>query len=365
MSRNVAFVIEQVLGHITHAENLRRHLSSQEEFDAHWVLPTFETGKVGSRIPLYRSNWTVRAGLASRRAVRRLFKSDGIDAMFVHTQVPAMLMPDMLKKVPTIVSVDATPHQYDELGDFYDHEVGSGAVESVKDRAARLVFARATKVVAWSEWAAKGLVDDYAVDRERVEVIPPGVTVSEWRRPEPRESSSEPPRFLFVGGDFERKGGSILLEAFATLSGLGAELHIATRDDVTETEGVHVHHGLQPNSEELRALYHRCDIFVLPTSGDCLPMVLSEAGAASMAVISTDIAGIPEIVRDGDTGLLVPPGDAVALAVAMRRLAEDPDERLRFGARAQEHVSEHFDSEANAHRLVELIAETSRAGSQR
>jgi hypothetical protein len=82
-----------------------------------------------------------------------------------------------------VISVDATPRQYDELGSFYQHDVGPAAIERLKLRATRARFAEATHIVAWSAWAKQGLVDEYGVPADKVTVIPPGVDVAEWSEP--------------------------------------------------------------------------------------------------------------------------------------------------------------------------------------
>ena len=133
------------------------------------------------------------------------------------------------------------------------------------------------------------------------------------------------------------------------------ELHLVTKADVAPTPGVTVHRNLGPNSAELVALYHRSDVFCLPTRGDCLPMVLSEAGAAGLPTVSTAVAGIPEIVQDGKTGLVVPPGDRAALVRALQTLVDDPGLRLRLGIAAQAIVSRDFDAAKNVQRLAELL----------
>ena len=106
--------------------------------------------------------------------------------------------------------------------------------------------------------------------------------------------------------------------------GVAVELDLVTRDEVPDAGRRAAHHGLTPNSAELIALYHRADVFCLPTFGDCLPMVLSEAGAVGLPLVSTDVGAIGEIVRDGETGLLVPVDDVDALAAALRRLPTIP-----------------------------------------
>lgn len=354
----VAFVVEQTLGHITHTKNLESLVSADRRIDAVLAPIEFEVQGAAARIPVFSSNWTVRAGLRARRAVRRIRHGGPVDAMFVHTQVPAVLMPDRLRRIPTVVSLDATPIQYDELGVHYGHETGGARVEHLKWRANRACFARADTIVTWAEWTKAGLVDRYDVPADKVVVIPPGVDVARWATaPRERHPGGGPMRVLFVGGDLARKGGLDLVDAIRRLrqGGTPVEVDLVTRDDIAPESGISVHHGLAPNSPELIQLYREADVFCLPTLGDCLPMVLSEAGALGLPLVSTDVGAISEIVVEGRTGLLVPPGDAPALAAALRRLADDDGLRHQLGRGARQVVDERFDAAANARRLVELL----------
>jgi glycosyltransferase involved in cell wall biosynthesis len=354
----IGFVIEQTLGHITHTQNLQTNVPLDPTVEAHWGLIPWETAGLAARIPVYNSNWTVRAGLRARRAVARMVEQHSPHALFFHTQVPAVLATRWLKRIPSIISLDATPLQYDMLGAAYQHTAGSAWLEHQKWKLNRDCFRAAHTIVAWSRWAKQGLVADYGVPADNVEVIPPGVNPGEWCRPTPRALHQEPVKILFVGGDFQRKGGPLVWEAFRGLPAGQAELHLVTRAELPPAPGVFVYHDLQPNSPALKRLFHDCDIFCLPTNGDCLPMALSEAGAAGLPLISTQIAGIPEIVRDGETGLLVPPGDQAALTIALRRLVENPELRLSQGRRAAELVGREFDAQQNAQRLVNLLKQT-------
>ena len=363
----IGFVLEQSLGHVTHAANLRRVLPMEPSIRAELLDVAYDVDGLGARVPLFNSNWTVRAGVRARRGIGRMQRREPLDALLIHTQVPAVLCQRWMDRIPTVVSLDATPLQYDELGAHYGHQPGNERVERLKYRANRSCLHRAVHVVAWSEWTKRGVVDGYGVAPDKVTVIAPGVTPSLWTPPSlptdtPPVPEGGPVRILFVGGDLARKGGDVLLRAFAALRGALAdrpgapevELHLATGTSVPPTPGVTVHHGLKPNSAELISLYHRSHVFCLPTRGDCLPMVLSEAGAAGLASVSTAVAGIPEIVRHGETGLIVPVDDTVALTGALRTLVEDPALRLRLGGHARHLVAEHFDAEKNARRLVEL-----------
>jgi glycosyltransferase involved in cell wall biosynthesis len=360
---NIAFVIEQALGHITHGKNLQANVPKDPQVQPYWALVPWETRGLAARLPLYRSNWTVRAGWRARRMVGAIARQVKLDAILFHTQVPAVLSAGWLRQIPGVVSLDATPLQYDELGEFYGHAAGPAWLERLKWRLNRDCLAAARRLVAWTEWTKQGIVRDYSAPAEKVTVIPPGVNVREWLCPVPRAGRAGPVKILFVGGDLERKGGLLLLQAFRALreSSLGAapglELHLATRATLPAEPGLFVYNGMQPNSPALKQLYYDCDIFCLPTYGDCLPMVLSEAGAAGLPSVATAVAGIPEIVQEGETGLLVPRGDVPGLTAALARLAGDVDLRLRMGGRAVEVVSECFDSERNTFRLLKLLKE--------
>lgn len=347
-------VLEQTLGHVTHGQNLRRLLPGVEGFHPHFVPIEYDNDAWTRHMPGY-GNWTVRAGVRARRALRG--RRDR-DAIFVHTQVPAVLLGR--SDVPTVVSLDATPKQYDELGEHYAHDVGPERVEQLKTALNRRCFERAAHLVTWAHWTKQSLADDYGIDGSRVTVIPPGVDVERWLRPEgaPERGGDGVVRILFVGGDLARKGGLDLLAAMATLRdrhGDRVELHLVTPADVDDRPGVTVHGGMTPNSPELIALYQRCDIFCLPTLGDCLPMVLPEAGAAGLALVSTDVGAIGEIVRDDETGLLVPVGDVTALTAALDRLVGDTALRHRLAGNATELIRAEHDAATNAGRIVDVI----------
>jgi glycosyltransferase involved in cell wall biosynthesis len=357
----LGFVLEQTLGHVTHSKNLQDIIGNDHTVSSTFVQIPFSQSDRSRWVPGY-SNWTIRAGHRTRQAMRRLGGRHEVDTVFIHTQVLAVFTRRQMRTLPTVVSIDATPSQYDSLGPFYAHKRASDPVEWFKRWLNRSTFARAAHVVSWSDWGKESLIAEYGVPESKVTVIPPGVQVGRWSRPD----GSLPPdeavvRVLFVGGDLERKGGAVLLQAMrevrTALGGPGPriEVHLVTGAAVPPEEGVFVHSGLQPNSPELIELYHRAHIFCLPTLGDCLPMVLSEAGAAGLPLVSTRVGAIPEIVRDGETGLLVESGDVHALAAALSRLIANPALRHDLGSAAARLVRERFDAERNAHQLVQLM----------
>lgn len=360
-SYTIGFIMEQALGHVTHTKNLQAAVPNDRTVQAEWGLVPYEPSGIGARIPVFKSNWTVRAGLLARRQVAAMARRTKLDALLFHTQVPAVLSADWLRRIPSIVSLDATPRQVDSLGESYNHAQGPAAVEQLKWRLNRDCFRAARHLVTWSNWAKQGLIDEYEVPAEKITVIPPGVNAAGWARPTPRSRHAGPIKILFVGGDLKRKGGDLLLESFRALRHLGVELHMATREQLPAEPGLFVYNTMQPNSAALKQLYYECDIFCLPTVGDCLPMVLSEAGASGLPTISTRVAGIPEIIREHETGLLIEPNDGAALTDALQQLISNEPMRLQFGERAISRVAGEFDAERNAVRLLDLLKQVADA----
>lgn len=363
MSYRIGFIIEQVLGHVTHGQNLQTNIPKDPSIEAYWSLPAWEAPGLAGKVP----NWTLRAGLQARRDVADMRRRTELDALFFHTQVTAMLSRDWLRRIPSVVSLDATPLQYDSLGEFYAHGSGPGWMENWKWRLNRNCYQDARHLVTWSEWAKRGLVEEYEVPPDKVTVIPPGVNTSEWIRADPRRDEEGPVKILFVGANLERKGGLLLLKAFRslrakaeanTLNGRedgSIELHLVTRTAFASEAGLYVYNDMQPNSDRLKQLFYESDIFCLPTYGDCLPMALAEAGAAGLPLVSSNVAAIPEIVQVDETGFLVPPGDADALTKVLRRLIDHPNLRLRLGEQAAQLVQSEHDAERNTQRLLSLL----------
>ncbi len=185
----------------------------------------------------------------------------------------------------------------------------------------------------------------------------------------------EPPQILSVGRFVEKKGFTHLVDACARLRDRGYKFEclIVGGADAYQKQveqriadlrlAPHVRLLNAVTQEELRDIYAQSAIFALPCqvldSGDRdgIPNVLAEAMAMKMAVVSTSISGIPEIVDSGRNGLLTPPRDADAIAEALRRLLDSPALRQRLGEAARATIVEVFDSRSNTMALAELFEE--------
>jgi glycosyltransferase involved in cell wall biosynthesis len=109
------------------------------------------------------------------------------------------------------------------------------------------------------------------------------------------------------------------------------------------------------NQDRIRDYYRSAHAFVLPSFAEGIPVVLMEAMAMEVPCIATWVAGVPELIRDGANGLLVPPADEGSLAGAILRLMSDPDLRFKLGREARRTVLDQYDLDKNGERLVEIF----------
>ena len=284
---------------------------------------------------------------------RALTKSAGVT--FFHTHIAAAFALDWMKKAPSVVSTDITPLQYDALGAYYGHRPDRpGMRKTLKHWVRTAVFQRAACNIAWSEWAAHSIVADYHVPDENVKVIPPGINLDIWANAKPVRANTHKVRLLFVGGQFRRKGGDILLEAYQRVRTPLTELHIVTGEPVAGQPDVFIHRDLKPNVLELIQLFCNSDIFVLPTLGEAFGIAAIEAMAAGLPVIASRTGALPEILTP-TTGVLVPPGDVDALTVAMRTLIEKPDLRIQFGHAGRKRAQAAYCAKTNAGRIIDTL----------
>jgi len=216
-------------------------------------------------------------------------------------------------------------------------------------RLRRITSAPVHRMFAVSEATADhvrrlGLVDD-----QRLGVILNGTDVRRFARDERRRAEVRAfwgvPEGAFVIGTVGRmasvKNHALLLRAVAPLLGPSCQLVIAgDGDERRATEALVAELGvgdavhLLGTVRDVPAVMSGLDLFALSSDSEGLPMVLVEAMSASLPVVATEVGGVPKVVRRGETGLLVPAGDADALGAALTELRDDPARRERFAARA-------------------------------
>ncbi len=352
------FVLEQTLGHVTHSMNLKRFLAEESDVKPLWLDVPFHPDSRLCSLPPFSLNWSLRGSIVARRLLASPPAED-LDCLFVHTMTVSLLSAHHYERIPTVISIDATPINLDSMASAYAHKRQPEAVEHTKLWLTKRVLQKAQAYVSWSQWAKDSLIADYGADADKVHVIAPGTDLGlfDWKRSDHRGTKA---RILFVGGDFQRKGGDLLLQVFNDRLRGKAELHLVTGSDVQASEDVHVYRGLKANSDALLDLYHNADIFALPTRADCLAVVLGEAMASGLPIVTTSVAAHPEAVQDGKTGFVVTPDDASALGDALETLVDNPETRRAMGEAGRQLAHERFDAKANALKILEVMESCSR-----
>ena len=258
---------------------------------------------------------------------------------------------------PVVVDLDATSTQLDSMAPWYFGRPPKGRLRRKASLLNESVVRRfASAFTPWSQWAASGLRSE-GVPAERIHVIPPGVDLCAWR-PAPRRvvgPDSGPLRLLFVGSDFERKGGDMLLDVLRGPLGTQLELDVVTRDNVVTQRNVRVHRA-EPNTDALKTLYARADLFVMPTRAECFGIAAVEAMACGLPVIIGDVGGTRDIVDCGVSGWVIEP-TTTALHRVLSTAIRDSNRLRSMGSAARRVAEQRFDGTRNDRLVVDLLCQ--------
>jgi glycosyltransferase involved in cell wall biosynthesis len=238
------------------------------------------------------------------------------------------------------------------------------------DELLRELCASAAFVGAETEYSRDVLAARCPESREKIFRVYNGTDLSRFPKPEADQHSSAPIRFLSVGRLVAFKGFDILIDGCAELQkrglnfdceiigegALGEELEQrANRQNLRER----IHFAGEQSQNYVLAALQRCDIFVLASApdergaSDIFPTVIAEAMASGKPVVSTIVAGIPELVANRETGLLASPRDARAFAAAMEQFARDENLRADFGRAGRLRIEQKFTIEKTIEPLLE------------
>lgn len=232
-------------------------------------------------------------------------------------------------------------------------------------RASRVIVASPPMIEAEQlrTFEEKAVVIPYGVDQHAMA----GSSHTAARAAQLRESRRGP-LILFVGRMVPYKGLDVLLRAMvdvpatAVLVGDGPQRqHLETLARELGIASKSIFTG-ELDESELMAWYHACDLFVLPstTRAEAFGVVQAEAMMCGTPVVSTNLpTGVPWVNLDGESGIVVPPGDVPALAAALRSLATDADLRLRLGEGARNRAQQEFTASRMIQRVISLYREVS------
>jgi len=306
---------------------------------------------------------TFRLSRQYARIFRKRLRSD-LDVIFAPggaTQV-ALLQTDL----PIVYTSDAT---FERMHDYYP--AFSGLTEEYAADAneiERLTLERCSAVLYPSEWAAESARSFYGADPSKIHVVPYGANLDTVP---PREllahsKREDVCRVLFLGVDWERKGGPIAYEAVAALRGMGMKAELTVCGCVPpakyRAEWVRVIRRLNKNDPaqqaELSNLLLTASFLLVPTRHECYGLVFCEASAHGTPSLATDTGGVGGAVQHGRNGFLLPPSAPPGeYARLMRECFLDRERYLRMVASSRDAYDESLNWDAWAARACRVLAD--------
>ena len=317
--------------------------------------------------------------LAGANAALRTFGVDlaiaadceGADVVHSHTWYANLAghLAGLLHDVPHVLSA----HSLEPLRPWKAEQLGGGyALSSWAERTAYLGAAR---VIAVSAGMRADILRSYPdVDPDKVVVVHNGIDLSGWSRMEDDDAvravgiDPQRPSVVFVGRITRQKGLPYLLRAAERLPDdvqlvlcagapdtpeLGAEVAGLVEELRKTRAGVIWLSGMLSKREVIQLLSHST-LFACPSVYEPLGIVNLEAMACGTAVVASKVGGIPEVVADGETGLLVPPDEPEALAESITALTRDRDRAKAMGAAGRQRAQSQFDWGKIAEQTAEL-----------
>lgn len=340
------FITTGILGFSTLVKQIERYAALREDVDVtHVILRNELWIKVlGKHIPFITGGWDQHAYRCLRLLTWQLrgwFKQlplERFDALHITTQGAApMPWADPTWSIPYAIHADASGTQ--ECREFGKSLAAFGPFI----RAEKKIVARASFISCMTNWACDSFVSDYAMPRERVALVRASLKLPS---PAPTASQEEKkfPRLVFVGNNWKRKGGDRLVKWHQDRWKDRSELHIFSSDAPEHVGGLQniIRHGRVPREKLLTELLPSMDVFVLPTGEDTVVWAAIEAAGMGLPVVASRLAGIPEVVIDGKTGILPAYDDDAGFIAAIEKLLDDEVLRTGMGEAARAHIAANF-----------------------
>ncbi|CAG1010635.1 MAG: glycosyltransferase family 4 protein [Anaerolinea sp.] len=325
-----------------------------------WLCLRLFVAHLNSIYAVAKALTTIPKGLALGEIAHQQ-RFDQIHAHFLTAPAAAAMLASAVSGIPYSVTIHAF--------DIFATE------PRLRNSAVRLKCERATLNVVISDFNRRFMQERWKGIRGRFEVLYNGIDLNLFRNPTPaRYSPGMPLRILSNGRLVFKKGFEYLIRAVAQLIAEGAsvELRIIGEGPLMEPlRGLcaelgitqHVHLLGKLSQTQVVAEYQQTHLFVLACAvapdGDMdgMPTVLLESLAMCIPSISTKVSGVPEIIRDGETGLCIPPHDVEALVRAIQNLRDEPEKAHRMAQAGRALIEQSFDRTRSAQRLLNLWQE--------
>lgn len=351
----VLFIANGVLGWNTYSRTMAAALQARDDLDLRvlWRRPgglstllvkRHSTNPL-ARLLRQRDPFDAYAGILGRE-IRAAITRERPDVVHFASHWPAGALTPLPDRPAFTAATDATRAN---LNAMWGQSIWTPRQIDAEAR----VLRGAAHLFPMSRWNGRSLRHDLGCAPDRVTVMPPQVDMAAFRPP---RAGNGVANIVFIGNDFRRKGGERLMRwVTGPLAGL-CHLHIVSADPAAKVAhpGVTAH-GKVAHARLVGALLPRMDLICLPTEQDMSPNVLAEAAAAGLPAVASNVGGIGELVRHGETGFVAPAGEDAAFLAYLRRLVGDAPLRQSMSRATLAFAADRLNARRGADRLAEVF----------
>ena len=348
--------------------NIAEHLVRQNH-EVTVIYTKSKNQKISEKIN-YEIEWAkqlncMRYPLTIAKILKKVIKNKKLDV--VHGNGPeALFFPRILKdkNIDFIMSshyADIWPFKIKEFLRFkYPFStLPIRIIHNMEIASERYACCNANKIIVFSKYSKRNISLKYAIKKNNIKVVYYGV---DPRFFDIKINNTQKNNLLFCGRLVEQKGLDILLKALPNLKRHYKDLTLDVVGDgpckksyiqlaqKLGVEDVVNFHGYVP-LPNLFQYYKKAKLFVLPSRSESFGIVLAEAMACGLPIVATNVGAIPEVVKNGETGILVKPGDSSALSIAISKLLDNPQKRKEMGRRGTKIAKEKFNWDINIKKI--------------
>ncbi len=302
------FVLSKILGNANFSKNILETVMLISDIDP--TIFYFEYSDYNKKTPKYLLK-NYRSSYITRAKINENGIKNDFDLIFFQSIHLTLCFKDWIDQTPAIVSHDQTPASSFELIKLEQNTFQTDILCSLKNILNHIIYRSVLKKIKvfmpWTHYCANSLVQHYKVSSDKIIISPGYVNIKKsMLNSIVRDFSKK--ELLFIGNEFKRKGGEILLEIFQHLD-TTYHLTIVTNDKIVDSIELPVNISLLKGIntlDQLIPVYASATLFVFPTKREQMGLVLMEAVATGLPSIATDVGGVSEIIKHNQTGILMP-----------------------------------------------------------
>lgn len=369
---SATILCQNFLGHRTHANLLDYYLRQDTTFRSSVIRFSVDDYPeprrlllrlLGARLPLriaHRTDgdlWASRNQLVQGFIARRALRSVGeIEApLYIHSHSAAGWIPELPRKLPTIVSLDGTL-----IGELRMRRSGQLHLDRGAVHREKQIFDRANLLITFSDWARQSVINDYGISPSKVRTIRNAIIPVETRVEDKPEGLRDIrlPIVGFVGNDFERKGGNLLLQSHQRYLADRSHLVLVTGERIRtdQLKNVSVLSSV-PRDLLLSSIVPWFAVLAHPAYLDWSPYSVIEALSSGLPIVSSAVGSLPEMVSDGKNGFVLEALTPSSLAAAIDKVLSDSSLSREMSSESRRRFNALYHADRNYGELLEAIRE--------